>query len=214
MNGTLHMVESGLRWLGALAGLGTLALALLAMVRSVRRPAGREESGARLALRLPILLAATLAFFAVGAWSWRSLPWQPEAAWRLVLVILGSLLLFSGCLLYLWGLRTLGRMFAPSSGFGVRLHLGHQLVVAGPYAIVRHPMYLAVVMAGWGSLLLYRTWATLGFAVMMLGLVVRARREERVLQDEFGNRWREYAARVPAWLPHRRRDRPPESPAP
>lgn len=204
MNTTLQWVESGLRWLGALASLGTLVLALLAIVRSVRRPAGREEPGARLALRLPILLAATLAFFAVGAWLWRSMPWRPEAAWRALLMLLGILLLFGGCLLYLWGLRTLGRMFAPSSGFGVRLHLGHQLVVDGPYAIVRHPMYLAVVMAAWGSLLLYRTWATLGLAVIMLGLVVRARREERVLEDEFGERWREYAARVPAWIPHRR----------
>jgi protein-S-isoprenylcysteine O-methyltransferase Ste14 len=57
------------------------------------------------------------------------------------------------------------------------------------------------MLAAWGSLLLYQTWASLGFAVMMLGLVVRARREERVLEDEFGNQWREFAARVPAWLP-------------
>jgi len=212
MNTTLQWVESGLRWLGALAGLGTLVLALLAMASSVRRPAGREEPGARLALRLPILLAATLAFFAVGAWLWRSLPWRPEAAWRALLMILGSLLLFGGCLLYLWGLRTLGRMFAPSSGFGVRLQAGHRLIDSGPYAIVRHPMYLAVVMAAWGSLLLYRTWATLGFAVIMLGLVVRARREERVLEAEFGNRWREYAVRVPAWLPLRPQSRPPGAP--
>ena len=71
---------------------------------------------------------------------------------------------------------------------------------------MRHPMYLAVMIAALGSLLLYRTWAALAFAVLMLGLVVRARREERVLAQEFGQEWQEYAARVPAWLPRMRRD--------
>jgi protein-S-isoprenylcysteine O-methyltransferase Ste14 len=73
-------------------------------------------------------------------------------------------------------------------------------------------MYLAVMMAAIGSLFLYRTWATLAFAVMMLGLVVRARREERVLAQEFGQEWRAYAARVPAWLPRPRRENPSMGP--
>lgn len=213
MNGTLVLIEPGARWLGALIGLGTLSIAVVSMLRSLRRPAGREEPGARFALRAPILLAATLAFVAIAAWLWRPLPWTLPAAWHTLLLILGFGLLVGGCLVYLWGLATLGTMFAPSSGFGVRLHAGHRLIVSGPYAIVRHPMYLAVLLAAWGSLLLYQTWASLGFAVMMLGLVVRARREERVLEDEFGERWREYAGRVPAWIPRLRRTRPPQSPA-
>ena len=40
-------------------------------------------------------------------------------------VALGWLVLAGACTLYLWGLRTLSSMFAPSSGFGVRLHAGH-----------------------------------------------------------------------------------------
>jgi protein-S-isoprenylcysteine O-methyltransferase Ste14 len=211
MNGVLVLIEQGARWLGALIGLGTLSIAVVSMLRSLRRPAGREEPGARLALRAPILIAATLAFVALAVWLWRPLPCTLPVAWHTLLLILGCVLLVGGCLLYLWGLRTLGTMFAPSSGFGVRLHAGHRLIVSGPYAIVRHPMYLAVVLAAWGSLTLYQTWASLGFAVMMLGLVVRGRREERVLEDEFGERWREYAGRVPGWLPSRRRNRPAES---
>ena len=66
-------------------------------------------------------------------------------------------------------------------------------------------MYLGVMLAAWGSLLVYRTWATLGFAIMMFGLIIRARREERVLREEFGEAWREYASRVPGWLPRLRR---------
>jgi protein-S-isoprenylcysteine O-methyltransferase Ste14 len=123
-------------------------------------------------------------------------PWA-----RLVAVLAGASLLLGGLSLYLWGLLTLGRMFGPSSGFGVRLHAAHRLVTTGPFGLIRHPMYLAVMTAAVGSLALYRTWATLCFAVTMLGLVLRARREERVLAEEFGAEWADYASRVPRWFP-------------
>ena len=43
--------------------------------------------------------------------------------------------------------------------------------------------------------------------VTMFGLVVRARREERDLEAQYGRAWQAYAARVPAWLPRNgRRD--------
>lgn len=92
-------------------------------------------------------------------------------------------------------------MFGPSTGFGVRLQAGHRLITSGPYALVRHPMYLAVITAGIGGLLLYRTWAMLAFAVAMFGLTVRAHREEEALAAEFGAAWEAYCRRVPAWLP-------------
>jgi protein-S-isoprenylcysteine O-methyltransferase Ste14 len=206
---TLDVAGRVVGWIGAVIALGTLGLALLAMVRSLRRPSGRVEPGARIVLRLPLLLVATLIFFVAGGWLWRPIPVQLEPGPQILSFAGGILLLSGGCSLYLWGLRSLGQMFGPSSGFGVRLNAGHRLIVSGPYARVRHPMYLAVMIAALGSMLLYRTWATLGFAVLMLGLVVRARREERVLAQEFGQEWREYAARVPAWLPRRRRKTPP-----
>jgi protein-S-isoprenylcysteine O-methyltransferase Ste14 len=111
------------------------------------------------------------------------------------------LLLFPALGLYLWGLRCLGRSFAASSGFGVRLPAGQRLVTQGPFRFVRHPMYLAVILAGLGGLLLYRTWAALFFAVMMLGMVQRARREEQALAEIFGAEWQAYARRVPPWIP-------------
>jgi len=200
----LDALEGILRWTGAAAGLGTLAIALLAMAWSFRRSRGRTEGRAGALLRLPYLVAATIAFLAAGAWLWIPIPLRLGDPARWALAVLGELLLVGGCLLYLWGLRVLGAMFAPSSGFGVALFAGHQLITAGPYALVRHPMYLGVMLAAWGSLLLYRTWAVLGFSVIMLGLAVRARREERVLSDEFGEAWRAYSARVPAWLPQRK----------
>jgi len=202
---TMDTCELWLGRIGCIAGLATLALAIWHMLRSVSRPAGHEiGSGARL-LRAPILISMTLLFGAGMVWLWRPLPVVLPAAVRLVSLALGALLYFPALLLYLWGLRTLGAMFAPSSGFGVRLHAEHRLITTGPYAFVRHPMYLAVIAAGMGGLLLYRTWAMLLFAMAMFGLTVRARREEQALAAEFGAAWEAYCRRVPAWLPHRTR---------
>src|SRR4030042_1345140 len=117
------------------------------------------------------------------------------------LLVIGAPLFFGSLTLYLWGLRSLGEMFGPSSGFGVRLYARHRLVTRGPYSYVRHPMYLGVIGAAIGSLLFYRTWAALALAIMMFGTMVRARREETVLSEELGAEGDEYAAAVPAWLP-------------
>ncbi len=76
----------------------------------------------------------------------------------------------------------------------------HRLITIGPSARVRRPMYLAVIAAGIGGLLIYRTWAMLFFAAAMFGLAVRARREETALAAEFGAAWEAYLRR-PAWLP-------------
>lgn len=200
----MDVLERGVQSIGGIAALGTLAYAVLSMFRSLRRPKGREEAGARFALRVPVLLVATLLFVLVGALLWRPLPLQVGPWLRVLLLAFGSILLFGGLGLYLWGMRSLNTMFGPSSGFGVRLQTAHRLITTGPYAHVRHPMYLAVIASAIGSLLLYRTWAALGFAITMLGLAVRARREERVLAQEFGPEWEAYTAQVPPWLPRLR----------
>jgi protein-S-isoprenylcysteine O-methyltransferase Ste14 len=164
-------------------------------------PSGREEGPAARLLRLPVLVAASAAYLAVGILLWRPLPLALGEPFRVSAVALGAALYFPSLGLYLWGLRTLGAMFGAASGFGVRLHADHRLVTGGPFSIVRHPMYAAVILAGLGGLLLYRTWAMLFFAVSMFGLVFRARREERAMEAEFGEAWRAYAERVPAFLP-------------
>jgi protein-S-isoprenylcysteine O-methyltransferase Ste14 len=198
---SLDLVEGWIGTLGAIAGLASLAYAILSMFSSLRRPSGREERGARLALRSPVLAVATVLFVLACAVAWRPLPTQPPFWLRITLLVFGAPLFFGSLTLYLWGLRALGEMFGPSSGFGVRLYARHRLVTRGPYAYIRHPMYLGVIGAAIGSLLLYRTWAALALAIMMFGTVVRARREETILSEELGAKWEAYASEVPPWLP-------------
>jgi len=201
---TLDVVDRAMRNLGAVVGLGILAIAVMAMLLSVRRPAAREEAVARRVLGPPVLVVSTVLFLAIGALLWRPIPVDLSPWPRAALLLIGSLLFFGGLMLYLMGMRSLGEMFAPSTGFGVRLQAAHRLVTTGPYAYVRHPMYLGVIATALGTFFLYRTWASLLFAAAMFGLIVRARREERMLAEEFPDEWAVYASRVPAWLPRLR----------
>jgi len=201
------VIEVWISRLGGVAGLATLGAALWGLSSASRRPAGRIEGPAGNLLRWPILGAATLLYLVILILLWRPLPIELRESSRMALVLLGAAIYFPSLGLYLWGLRALGTMFGAASGFGVRLHAGHQLVIDGPFSVVRHPMYLAVFLAGIGGLLLYRTWAMLFFASNMLGLIFRARREDRAMEAEFGESWRAYAERVPAFLPRLRRRR-------
>jgi Cu+-exporting ATPase len=96
-------------------------------------------------------------------------------------------------------------MYKVSSGFGVQLNVRHRLVTHGPFALVRHPMYLGLQVAAVGGLLLYRTWTFVFVTANFLALAIRAKREEQALAIEFGDQWNAYARRVPAWIPRFRR---------
>jgi len=201
----IDTIEFYLSWLGAIAGLGTLAYAIYNMLRAQSRPTGQQTGAAQKVLRSRYLIIATLLFVLLAYILWKPLPFQLSWMVRFILLFLGAGIFFPSLGLYLWGLRTLGVNFNASSGFGVRLQQVHQLITRGPYAYIRHPMYMAVILAGWGGLLLYRTWTMLLFGVIMLGLIYRAHKEEEALTQAFGEEWEAYKQQVPGWIPRRER---------
>lgn len=79
---------------------------------------------------------------------------------------------------------------------------GNMLANTGPYAYVRHPQYagFALIMIGF-----FVQWPTLVTALMLPVLLVMywrlAKREEQEVEAVFGDEYRAYAARVPAFLP-------------
>ena len=76
------------------------------------------------------------------------------------------------------------------------------LVTDGPYARVRHPQYVALVVLVAGFLLQWPTILTVLMAPILIRSYVRlARREERELAERFDGAYRAYAERVPAFFP-------------
>lgn len=76
------------------------------------------------------------------------------------------------------------------------------LATTGPYAHVRHPQYLGFVLIMFGFLLQWPTLLTLAMFPVLAWMYARlARGEEREAAAEFGEAYRRYADRVPAFVP-------------
>ena len=83
-----------------------------------------------------------------------------------------------------------------------------RLATDGPYARIRHPQYVAFVLIMLGFLVQWPTLVTLAmFPILVTMYVLLARREERAAEAEFGDDYRRYAARTPAFFPSRGFDR-------
>lgn len=190
----------------AITGGVTLLTPLWGFRRQDRR--ARAQSSGRLThvLRWPFLLVTTFLFITAGVLLWRPIPFSLSPLWRMITLIAGSLLYFPGTALYLWGYKTLGDNFGLSSGFGATLYAGHRLIQSGPYRHIRHPMYLGVIFAAVGALLIFQTWAMLVFLPLSFGIIARARREDKLLEQAFGEQWQVYERRVPGWFPGLRRE--------
>ena len=79
------------------------------------------------------------------------------------------------------------------------------LVTTGIFARVRHPLYASVMAIGFGWALLWGSPRVLGPATALaLYLHAKAFHEERLLCARFPD-YPDYAARVPRYLPRRRR---------
>ena len=78
----------------------------------------------------------------------------------------------------------------------------HRLATSGAYGRIRHPQYVGFVLIMFGFLLQWPTLVTLVmFPVLVTMYMLLAKREEREVEEEFGEAYRRYAAATPAFLP-------------
>ena len=76
------------------------------------------------------------------------------------------------------------------------------LALSGPYSYVRHPQYAGFILIMLGFLLQWPTLVTLIMFPILVSMYVRlARREEHEVLSEFGDEYRRYADRTPAFFP-------------
>ncbi len=80
--------------------------------------------------------------------------------------------------------------------------LPDRLLVDGPYAYTRNPMYLGHLTFLIGLVVATRSpVAPACFIWQLVRLSDRVRRDEVRLEAKFGEEYRRYRARVPRWLP-------------
>ena len=79
----------------------------------------------------------------------------------------------------------------------------HQLIRNGPYARVRHPIYLGMLLFLFGLAVAFGHWLQLVVAVplFLVGTSIRTRLEDRLLEGQFGKDFEEYARSTPSLIP-------------
>ena len=112
-------------------------------------------------------------------------------------VLAGVALTVVGELVRMWGVRQIGAISRTRSD-----RLG-PLIDTGPFAYVRNPLYLGNIALWAGFALVARLPWLAPIIVVLLGFAYHAivRWEEGLLEARLGHAYRDYAARVPRWLP-------------
>lgn len=93
--------------------------------------------------------------------------------------------------------------------FNIRPHpkTGGELIVHGAYRHVRHPMYVALLVAGAGLVVRdAQAWRVVAYAALIVVLHVKARVEERAMRERHPG-YAAYCARTPRWVPFLARSR-------
>jgi protein-S-isoprenylcysteine O-methyltransferase Ste14 len=84
----------------------------------------------------------------------------------------------------------------------VTLKRDHELIVTGPYAFVRHPIYTGILLGFVGTALAVGEWrAVLAVALAGVAFWRKLGIEEAVMRRQFGETYARYVARVPALIP-------------
>ncbi len=111
----------------------------------------------------------------------------------------GAAITVAGLLFSIWARHRLGRNWSRS----VTIKQDHELIVSGPYALVRHPIYTGLLTGFLGSAIATaQVRGLVAFLLIFIALFVKLRLEERWMRDQFGASYEAYSRRVATLIPY------------
>ena len=111
-------------------------------------------------------------------------------------------LAWAGWMMGLGGLIMLVSLILLEKGWRLIHAAQGKPVTSGIYGVIRHPQYVGLILLVIGALIQWPTLITLLMAPILVVAYYRlAKREEQDLETRFGEPYRSYTARVPAFLP-------------
>ncbi len=186
--GLLFWAAGTVAWAGAWIHLGlwvvTLATNLVVLLwtnpDTVIVRMKRQHAGARFEMvMLPLFIPAVLAIAIVAGLDAVRYAWTSAASWTIWLAIVVHV---AGDAFMLWAMVVNPHL---EGTIRIQSEHGHRVITAGPYAIVRHPMYVGLILILAGiPLLLGSSWAFLPVGIVVLLLVIRTGLEDRMLRKE------------------------------
>lgn len=143
---------------------------------------------------LSMLVSLTAAGF-IGAFTKLNFPGGKTAAgfWTGIGVML------AGMALRVWAVAALGESFRTT----VETHAEQKVVRNGPYRLIRHPSYTALLLVCLGNGLTLQNWLSVIVAVSLplAALLYRIRIEEAVLLESLGPEYEEYRKHTKKLIP-------------
>ena len=134
--------------------------------------------------------------------SGRPFPWVPDLPWPIVAMAL----VIPGLALSIWSIVYMKKV-GEGNPFDAYNHelapRTRHLMTEGPYRLSRNPMLLGIYIYDVGVLIwLFSWWPLLVFAAEVILLTLQVRSEEKRLEADFGDEYREYKKRVPRYFLH------------
>lgn len=112
--------------------------------------------------------------------------------------IIGASIAWLGTLLACWSRYLLGKNWSVS----VQLKKDHELIKKGPYKIIRHPIYTAILLLFLGNVIIVGDYrGILAIIIVFLSLWRKLKLEEQWLTLHFGESYRNYKEKTKALLP-------------
>lgn len=187
-----EIFENGLRaaWAAVIVYWGWTAFSV--------KNAEREESVPKrfLAYGLPLIVAVLL--LGPGRWYGHSLLRGLFVPHAMPVYSIGLALAAAGAVLAIWSRHLLGSNWSAS----VQLKEGHELIVAGPYRVIRHPIYTGLLLLFLGSALMVGEWrGLLAVAIVFVSFWYKLKKEEAWMIERFGDAYREYRKKTRALIP-------------
>jgi protein-S-isoprenylcysteine O-methyltransferase Ste14 len=119
----------------------------------------------------------------------------PDQEW---IAMTGALLTVTGIGFAIWARHHIGRNWSGE----VTIRQEHELIRTGPYSHIRHPIYTGLIVAVAGTAIVIGEYrALLALALILIGFTVKAKREEAMLEHQFGPSFAEHRRHTGFFLP-------------
>lgn len=190
------MVPFIVKWISTVWGVFTLVWIVAAFTS--KRNVQRQTYGSRV---LHVGLMFTGLVFIFDFWSlftrgWLTTRLVPETPFW---VLFGAALTVSGILFCFWARTILGKNWSGT----VTIKQNHELILRGPYAFVRHPIYTGLLMGLLGTAVVFGlARCFVGVFICGLGLWIKSQAEEKFMLQQFGEQYVSYRRQVRALIPY------------
>ncbi len=185
---------------------GVFVVVWLLTATFTKRTVYRESGAQRLRYMLPIVIGCYLLFrgsrlpypFNVRIIPHTDALLESPASPLAALRVAAAILCICGVGFCFWARAILGRNWSGS----VTLKENHELIVRGPYRLVRHPIYtglLAMVVAT--AIQQGHIGGIIGLILISVSLWIKSSHEEEVMRKQFPNQYPAYRERVKRIIP-------------